>query len=444
MEKGLNSTNQIKRDILVNAAFQVILDNTLDMIFIKDINLVYIAASVPFVKMVGKESADEIINRTDLEIFQDENLAKRYVADDRKLLTEGKNLIDYIEPITDDRGRARYGSTSKFILKDENGSAIGILGVTRDITREYIARQNYQQELKYLFELPEDTYAVAYMDIDSWRIISQRRQRIQKGMMQSCHTVERLKEAAVESIVDGNCEAAEFYRNFTPERLREIYMGGRNRISFKYRRKLSDGSIRWVHNELNFLREVDSGHLCVMLSAKDIDAKKQEEQNLMEAAKLDKMTMLLNRETTMESIRKILSEEKGQMHALFMLDVDKFKVLNDTLGHQIGDEFLVSFAKELRRCFRDSDIVGRIGGDEFFALMKNIPGQEAAENKANQLIEVLQKIFEKYPGIPLSCSIGISLYPENGLTLELLYRKADSAMYQAKKAEKNQVVFAAE
>ena len=157
---------------LIYAAFQTMLNYTSDMMFIKDINLVYVAVSRAFVKMVGKECASEIIGKTDLEIFADENLAKRYVSDDRKLLEKGDNLIDYMEPITDEGGHARYGSTSKYILYNEDGHYSGILGVTRDITRDYIARRHYQQELNYLFELPADTYAVSYIDVDSWRIIS--------------------------------------------------------------------------------------------------------------------------------------------------------------------------------------------------------------------------------------------------------------------------------
>ena len=152
---------------LMKAAFEVIVNNSTDLLFLKDINSVYHAASLPFIKMAGKSSLSEIIGRTDLEIFENETLAKRYIADDHRLLEGGQDLIDYIEPICDDHGNARYGSTSKYILRDSKGQVIGLLGITRDITTEYLARQRYQSELRYLFELPEDTYAVCYIDADS-------------------------------------------------------------------------------------------------------------------------------------------------------------------------------------------------------------------------------------------------------------------------------------
>lgn len=435
-----NNTEEVH--ILINGAFQALLDNTQDMMFVKDANGVYAAASMPFVKMVGKESVEEIVGRTDTEIFADENLAMRYITDDRRLMEEGNHLINYIEPITEEDGQPRYGSTSKYILKDTDGDIIGILGITRDITRDYLARQHYQQELKYLFELPEDTYAVSYIDVDSWRIISQRRQRINQGTLQSCFTVEELCNAAIESIVDVECDAAVFYRNFSQEMLKDIYNSGRNRVSFRYQRRMSDGSIRWVYNRVRLLTDVDSGHLCAMLSARDIDAEKREQEKLMLAAQMDKMTMLLNRETTMENINRTLSAEVDACHVLFMIDVDNFKLLNDTLGHQTGDEFLVALATELRKCYRQSDIVGRVGGDEFFALMTNINGKTDAEGKAQELLAAIQRVCTTYPDIPLSGSIGISLYPENGTSLGELYARADSALYQAKRKGKNQYVFA--
>lgn len=427
---------------LMKAAFKAMLESTNDMVFLKTADLVYQAASMPFVKMVGKESADEIIGRTDQEIFADEELAKRYLLDDRKLLDEGENLIDYMEPITDQDGHARYGSTSKYLLRDATDNIIGILGVTRDITRDYFTRQRYQQELKYLFELPEDTYAVCYVDIDSWRVISQRRQEIENASIQACQTVEEMVLAATESIVNKECDAALFYSNFTRAKLWSIYASGRSNMTFKYERIMTNGTKRWVRNEIRFLTDADNGNLCVMLTAKDIDAIKQQEQKLMVAARLDQMTMLLNRETSMEYIRQVLNSESDRLHVLFMLDVDNFKRLNDTLGHQAGDEFLVALAKELKHRFRESDVVGRIGGDEFFALMRNVSEIAQVERKADDLIKVIRKVASSYPQVNISGSIGISVYPGNGRTLEELYAKADEALYDAKHNGKDQYRFA--
>ena len=418
------------------------MNNSTDLLFLKDINSVYHAASMPFIKMAGKSSLSEIIGRTDLEIFENEALAKRYIADDHRLLEGGADLVDYTEPIKDDHGKARYGSTSKYILRDSKGEVIGLLGITRDITTEYLARQRYQSELSYLFELPEDTYAVCYIDVDSWRVISQRRKDISGGTLQECSTVEDMARFAVESIVDKSCKAAEFYRNFSADALHGIYSSGRRTVSFKYERRLSDDSSRWVKNELNFLTDADSGHLCVMLSAKDINGIKQAQKRLEAAARLDSMTQLFNRETAMECIRSILESDKERRHALFMLDIDNFKDLNDTLGHQAGDDFLIKLARGLKGRFRESDVVGRIGGDEFFALMQNVSERELIDKKASEILDIVQAAASDYPEVKLGGSIGIGIYPKDGSDLDGLYSKADSALYTAKRSGKNMYVFA--
>lgn len=427
---------------IILSAYRALIRGTKDMVFIKDVNQAYIGASDAFVKMMGKEDESQLIGFTDMDILEDKNLAKRYMDDDKKILASGNNLIDYVEPITDEDGHARYGSTCKYILMDDNGKKLGILGLTKDITREYMARQHYQQELKYLFELPKEAYAVSYIDVDEWRMISQRRKEISNGTFEQCNTVEELAFAAVDSILDRESKAFSFYKDFSSDMLYRLYESGKTEISFKYERRLTNGLVRWVHNQIRFLTDLDSGHLCALLTAKDIDAEKKAEQDLLVAAKMDKMTMVYNRETTMDQIREILKSQSDSNHVLLMLDVDNFKMLNDTFGHQTGDEFLISLASELKHHFRETDVVGRIGGDEFFALMKNVPDLSIVPRKAGQILDTIIAICDNYEGINLSGSIGISIYPEDGETVEKLYEKADEALYQAKRHGKNQFIFA--
>lgn len=422
---------------LFKAAFKIMLENSSDIIFIKDTDLRYRAVSSAFVEMAGLTSSDEILGHTDYEVFEDKQLAKRYERDDKKVLTTGVELCQMVEPITDEDGNPRYGSTSKYIIRNQEDEIIGILGVTKDITTEYRARQRYQQELSFLFNLPEDTYAVCYIDVDDWRIIKQRRQQILDGTLQEADTVEEICAYAILSMANQSKEAIDFYENFTPDKLHQIYDSGRNRLIFEYERIMSDGSVRWVQNRVHFLTDVDTGHLCVMLAAKDIHESKMEEQKIVEAATLDLMTGVLNRETAMDRIEEILEVDCDKKHVLYMLDVDNFKSLNDTLGHQAGDRFLVSVAKELKKVVRDCDVVGRIGGDEFFLFVRNVSEGMPVEKKAEEIIEGVKAATMLYSDIPLSGSVGISIYPQHGVDLDVLYNKADMALYEAKHAGKN-------
>ena len=436
MKNPVLSTEPNNRSLL-QTAFRTLLDNTADLIFIKDRDLRYVAASDPFVKMTGKEHPDQVIGHTDTEIFEDQTLARRYRTDDLKLFESGQDLTEYVEPLADESGYARYASTSKYILRNAQGDIIGILGISKDITTEYLARQHYHQELTYLFTLPADTYAAVFIDIDDWRIVSQRRQLVDDSTMQSCHTVDALLDFALASFVDPCSDAAGFYRKFSPPFLNRINNRGQTHLSFTYLRRMADGKIRWVNNEVHFLIDPETGHLCVMLSARDVDAQKREEHKILSAARLDQMTMLLNRETAISQIREILEAEPDSLHALFMLDIDNFKSLNDTLGHQAGDAFLITLAHKLQNNFRERDVVARLGGDEFIVFMHRIADPAAIDRKARRLLDVIRETCAPFTHIQLSCSIGISVADSVETTFEQLYSQADQALYQAKRNGKN-------
>lgn len=429
-------------NMIKDAAFQALLHNTSDMIFVKDINLIYVAASSRFVEMAGKAAADEIIGKTDFEIFENEELARRYTDDDRKLLNSNENLIRYIEPLTDKQGYPRYSSTSKYILYDMKDRPIGILGVSRDITKEMMARQRHQKELQYLFALPEDTYAALFMDIDDWRIIHHQRRNSGNHIIPICETLEDFAENALNCLAPPiSPRVSAFYHNLSKETLLEICDKGTRTTTLEYPRRMPNGEILWVMVTINFLLDPENGHHCAIWTLRNIHQQKQDTIDLRHAAEHDEMTGLLNRSSTTKYIQQTLQEKKLSSHALFIVDVDNFKSLNDTLGHQEGDKFLVSLSTMLKNCYRESDIVGRIGGDEFFILMKNVPNHAIITEKAETMMSLSKLLCGQYPDLQLSLSIGISLYPENGTTLDQLYQHADRALYQAKKSGKKQFVF---
>ena len=103
---------------------------------------------------------------------------------------------------------------------------------------------------------------------------------------------------------------------------------------------------------------------------------------------------------------------------------------------------MIDLASEIKRSFRETDIVGRIGGDEFFALMRNVPGDSITIRKAQELLNTIQEMCADYQDLNLSSSIGISMYPQDGTTLEELYAQADAALYEAKHKGKNRFMFA--
>ncbi len=425
-------------------AFHTLLTNTSDMMFVKNADFEYVASSATFAAMTGKDSIEDILGKTDFDIFDDPELARRYRADDEKLFAEGRDLVDYVEPLTDDEGKARYSSTSKYILRDNDGNIIGLLGISRDITREYTAQLNHQRELRYMFELPEDVYSAVLIDIDDWRIIGQRRHYVNGFMMPTHESIDDMVDNALRNIPDDDA-ARSFFCQFSRDALQSIYQSGQRSLSMEYLRLTEGRNRSWVSVEATYLTEPTKGHLCIMFFLRDIDEDKKAEIELINAANTDEMTGLLNRGATMHAIEDFLSHSRLDMtHALFMIDIDNFKEINDTYGHQAGDQFLISIAAAIKNCFRDTDIVGRIGGDEFFVLMKNAPDRDAVVDKGAMLLGAMLSVRNFRSSKQLSGSIGISLFNTDGHTLEELYARADEAMYKAKQRGKNRFAFATE
>lgn len=155
-------------------------------------------------------------------------------------------------------------------------------------------------------------------------------------------------------------------------------------------------------------------------------------------AETDFLTGAFSKGQAEKLIRDYLAENSGAHSALMVLDVDNFKGINDTLGHKQGDEVLRKVGIYLKRCFRDDDIVGRIGGDEFIVLMKDIADDQILAVKAAQ---IRQRIGSAFASIStertLTCSIGIAPYDNAGETYENLFFRADKALYRAKELGKN-------
>jgi len=431
----------MNQEKIIKAGFYALLDNTDAMIFMKDVAGVYRACSLPFAQMTGHTSVEEIIGKTDFDIFEDPELAKRYTDDDRALFEADEHLLNYVEPLTDEHGHPRYSNTSKYILRNAQGEKLGILGLSRDITKDYLARQRYQQELKYLFELPEDTYAALYMDIDEWRIIQHKRHKNGEHAIALQETMEGFINNALDSIPEKEVpEVREFYASLSKNTMMELIENGKRNHWMEYPRIMADGQTIWVHVAIHFLIDPETGHRCAIWTLQNIHSKKREDMEKQYAAEHDALTGLWNRAYMTRQIEKTLQDYPDALHALFVIDVDNFKQLNDTKGHQVGDKFLHDLAVVLKNSFRESDIVGRFGGDEFFVFMRNVSGELPVTEKAETILSLCKMAAQRYMDV-LSISIGVGMYPHNGMTMEDLYKQADHALYEAKK-QKNAFKFA--
>ena len=177
----------------------------------------------------------------------------------------------------------------------------------------------------------------------------------------------------------------------------------------------------------------------------DITHRKQLEIELEQHALLDALTGLPNRRALTEQLPKAMarSSRTGQTMALLFMDLDGFKAVNDTYGHDAGNELLQQFAQRVQSLLRGTDTLFRLGGDEFTLILENLAGEaQDAERKAQQLLDAMRSPFALSAArVALSSSIGIALYaPGSTQSGDALLTLADGAMYQAKHAGKNQFV----
>jgi diguanylate cyclase (GGDEF)-like protein/PAS domain S-box-containing protein len=170
----------------------------------------------------------------------------------------------------------------------------------------------------------------------------------------------------------------------------------------------------------------------------DITERKTAEEQIKQLAFFDPLTQLPNRRLLQERLKHGINVERrdGKQLAVLMLDLDRFKAINDSLGHLAGDELLQQVAEKITARLRDVDMVARLGGDEFIVLLEDIMQPEDAARVAKEIISDLSKPFCLTQGdnVQIGASIGISLYPQHGDSPETLMDHADAALYQAKDA----------
>jgi len=212
----------------------------------------------------------------------------------------------------------------------------------------------------------------------------------------------------------------------------------------KIKKDKKDGSHYWVDATVVPFMNKENNPVRYVALQTDITEKKLAEERIFHLAHYDDLTGLPNRAFFLDKINYKLqkvSESRKKMAVLF-LDLDNFKLINDTMGHDSGDELLKIVARHLRSSVRESDIVSRLGGDEFTIALPNIESKEEIEVVAEKILSITNDtVLLGHKEITISSSIGVSVFPDDAKDVESLLKYADIAMYRAKSDGKNKVEF---
>lgn len=212
-------------------------------------------------------------------------------------------------------------------------------------------------------------------------------------------------------------------------------------------RILVDGKYRWISMTTRVLTDRKGIARLVLGKISDIDEKKREELRLQERAMKDSLTGLLNRAAFREQAEKILDHmiQTGDGNPVMMIiDIDRFKQINDTYGHLYGDTIIMTLTEALTKVFGSESLIGRFGGDEFTVLLNHYDKDEVAR----QILEVKdylkREVTQDEVGSRITCSVGVSLFGQDGTTIDELVRNADNALYYVKENGRDNFAFCTE
>ena len=215
----------------------------------------------------------------------------------------------------------------------------------------------------------------------------------------------------------------------------DVFRTGRPILGLKETVNAADGTLRYLSTTKAPLHDSDGNVSAVLTTSIDITDQKMIEERLLYLAQHDPLTELPNRAFLSERLRERCGHGRRSEDefALHFLDLDRFKAVNDALGHQVGDKLLIEVTKRLKATLREGDIIARLGGDEFAILQFDIKGPAAASLLATRVLDAFRKPFRIGKlSIAAGTSVGITLFPRDALDADALLRNADLAMYRAK------------
>ncbi|MCU1676557.1 MAG: hypothetical protein JWM93_1315 [Frankiales bacterium] len=417
---------------------QICLSNLLaesqDHVYFKDTRSAFIrvssgvinAASQPRAELRGLPVSCEadLVGKSDFDLFTGEQAAEAF-ATEQEIMRTGLPSIGVIERQTWPDRAASYVLTNKMPLHGPDGAVIGTFGVSRDVTDDLLLRRQLESILTASPDAisrfdPDLRYG--YVNPAAEQMLGRQRDEVIGRTHQ---------ELGLDTEYAGLWRAAlaRVFHSGEPSKLEHSGLTGADRLYY----------------ESMLVVERDGTDVTgVLVLTRDITERKRAEMALAEQAVHDPLTGLANRVLLVDRIEQSLrrlDRAPGSVAVLF-LDVDRFKLVNDTLGHAFGDALLNEFANRLRGCARAIDTVARLGGDEFVILVDRINGLDDAAMLAGRVARELAAPFA-YDGrvVHLTASVGIATTSDSGSVPENLIRDADTAMYRAKESGHGRYAF---
>jgi len=435
-------------DELMRIAFHNMLEYAAEAIYFKDLDSRFVAVSRALATMMGREP-HELVGLTDFDIFTDEHASAAY-ADEQRVIATGIPLLDKEERETwPDRGDT-WVTSNKRPLRDLDGRIIGTFGIRHDITRTVNAEREAMSAA--------DALALALAHADLSRVEAQLRTVLDTSadaisLYDANLCYQYMNAAAMRMTQDHTGEALgrtdrELGRDAAFLAIWESALTGVLATGVGCSVDFSVGSgrdLRWFASQLAPQRESEHGTpIGVVASTREVTELKRAQSKLAHQAVHDPLTGLANRVLLVDRLTQALlrMERQAGKVALLFIDLDHFKVINDTHGHDTGDRLLVEVGERLTAIARRLDTVARFGGDEFVLLCDRLTTDADVRVVADRVVRAIAEPFFSH-GIELNitASVGVVVTDDPYAGGENLVRDADAAMYQAKERGRDHYQF---
>ena len=402
-----------------------------DLVWLKDANGAYLSCNAQFERLIGATER-EIVGKTAYD-FVDKDIADGFRDNDRQAMAGGKPHA-YEEWLTfaADGYRGLF-ETIKTPMRDQAGRPIGTLGIARDITE----RNKAEEQLRIAATAFEAQEGIVITDANKTIL------RVNRAYSEITGYAADEAVGRTPRMMQSDRHDAAFHRAMWDRIAREGSWQG----EIWNRRK--DGEVFPAWLNITAVRG-DRGEITHYVGTLiDITERKAAEKEIEHLAYYDPLTQLPNRRLFLDRLQQALAGcgRSGRKGGLLFIDLDNFKILNETSGHDVGDQLLVEVARRLAACVSNGDTVARLGGDEFVVLLEDLSenAQEAAartEDVGEQILSELNRPYTIAGRVHHSTpSLGVTLFMDAEDSLDELLKQADIALYQAKSDGRNTLRF---
>jgi len=330
-------------------------------------------------------------------------------------------------------GAMRWFAFSFTAIRGAQGKSVQAVVTVRDVTDQREKLMEYESWRRILSSLTGTSAGYIEFDLGTGEVERIEGEFVCDGEKNAEALLHLFEE---QGVIPG--DRRRFRMFVSMERLRRLRREGTLRDESTVRTFGEDGSQRECTVAVRISDVPEGEDAKVIVAITDIGDSRRGMERLSELAFRDGLSGLFNRTAARDAIEETLRTGESERVALFMLDIDNFKLVNDLMGHRQGDRALVQISGALRGVFRTTDVVARVGGDEFFVFLRDAAQPGLVETKAAALREALSFAFsDGVRSVAVSASVGVVVARRIGTTYDALYAAADRALYEAKNAGKN-------